>query len=305
MAFSASESAFEGFRIIRREPATVAVWAVLLLLFSVGGVALMAPMMRSLTATALTPGATPTASQLASIGSFGRFSAIILPVELIVFSVFSAAVYRAVLRPQDKAFARLRLGGDELRLLGLFIVLAILMFIVFMAVALVAALIAAGVIAASGSTGNSGLLLMVLVIYGAMIAVWAWLGVKFSFAAPMTFAERRFRVFESWKATKGKFWPLLGCYLLAFVFIILIALVDVVISGALLFGMSGGSLSGLTAMFKPDGAFMNLTSPVYIARLLIGSVFGVVLWVVGLAPAATAYREIAGPRPQDQADAFT
>ncbi len=305
MAFSASESAFEGFRIIRREPATVAVWAVIVLVLSVGGAAVMAPMVRGM-ATSFVPGAAPNANQLAALGSLSRIFLVAVPLELIALSVFSGAVYRAVLRPEDKGFARLRLGSDELRLIGVYLLLGLFMFAVFMVIGLVAGIVSAGVIAAAGKTGMGAVGLVLVVIYLAMLLVAAWMSVKFSFAAPMTFAQRRIRLFGSWTATKGRFWPLLGCYLLAFVFMILIILVNVVVSAALVFAMSGGSLSSLTTLVNPSSAasVMNVLSPVYIARLVIGAAFGVVLWTVALAPAARAYREIVAPRPEDQAETF-
>ena len=40
---------------------------------------------------------------------------------------------------------------------------------------------------------------------------------RFSLAGVMTSAERRQRVSDSWRLTKGRFWRLLGCYGLAVV----------------------------------------------------------------------------------------
>ena len=304
MAFSASDSAFEGFRIIRREPVTVLIWAALLLVLSFALTAVMAPMVRDMTSN-LTPGAKSPAVQLALFGNLGRIYLVAIPIELIMLSVFSAAVYRAILRPEDNGLARLRFGADELRLIGLYLLLGLFLFVVFVVLALVAALLAGGVIAVTRSSGNAGIGLTVVIIYLALIAGWALLGVKLSFAGPMTFAQKRIRLFSSWNATKGKFWPLLGCYLLAFVFMIIIALADLVVSGAVMFGMGGGSLSGLMNLFNPAAASaMNVLSPVHLVRLVLGAGFGVVLWTVALAPSAKAYREIAAPRPEDQAATF-
>ncbi len=305
MAFSASESAFEGFRIIRREPATVAIWAVILLVLSLGATAVMAPMLRGMMTT-FTPGATPTVTQMAALGNIWRIYLVAIPLELIALSVFSAAVYRTVLRPEEKGFARLRIGPDELRLMGLYLLLGLFFFGIFLVIGIVAGLLSVGVIAAAQSTGTGAIILITAIIYLATLLVSAWMSVKFSFAAPMTFAQKRIRLFGSWNATKGKFWPLLGCYLLALVFMIIILLVDLVVSGAVMFGMSGGSLNGLMSLFSPSAAAsaMNVLSPVYVVRLVVGAAFGVVLWIVALAPAASAYRDIVAPKPKDQAETF-
>jgi hypothetical protein len=37
-----------------------------------------------------------------------------------------------------------------------------------------------------------------------------WLALRLSMAAPMTFADNQFRLFESWTLTKGQGWRLLG-----------------------------------------------------------------------------------------------
>ena len=305
MAFSASESAFEGFRIIRREPATVAIWVVILLVLGGAAMAVMLPLLNGFTAS-VTPGATPSGTQLAALGSLMRVYLFALPIYLVLLSVFTAAIYRAVLRPQEKGFARLRLGGDELRLIGLFLLMGLFFFAVFLVLGFVAGLVVGGLFAATGAKGAGGFALAMMVIYLALIAVCVWFGVKFSFAAPLTFSQKRIRFFASWGATKGKFWPLLGCYLLAWVFVILVLLVDLVVSGALMLGAAGGDFSRVSsAMLRPDvTSAMGLLSPIYIVRLVVGAIFGVVMWMVGIAPAASAYREIVAPKPEDQAETF-
>ncbi len=283
----------------------MAIWAVILVVLSAATSAVMLPVLSGFTA-AIKPGGGTSPSQLAALGNLMWVYLAALPVELVVFSVFTAAVYRAVLRPEERGLARLRFGGDELRLMGLYLLLALFFFAVFIAVGIVAALVAGGAIAATRPAGPAGGVLSVLVIFALMMAAWAWLGVKLSFAAPMTFTQKRIRMFASWGATKGRFWPLLGCYLLAWVFVILVMLVDLVVSGVFVLGMAGGSFSRMaTTMVRPDvSSAMSLFSPIYLVRMIVGAAFGAVIWTVGFAPAASAYREVAGPKPQDQADTF-
>lgn len=310
MAFSASDSAFEGFRIIRREPLTILVWAVALALIDVAAVSAMLPWLRSAASSfGATPG-TPATPAMAGgmIGQIGLLYLIGIPLYLLVTSVFSAAIYRAVLRPDERGLGRLRLGADELRLAGVTVLVALLFLGLSIAIGIVAAILGVGMVFAtrqSGAIGSIGIILMI-VLYVAALGGFAWAAVRLSFAAPMTFALRRIHVFSAWKLTKGRFWPLLGCYLLALVFVILMGLVDAAISAVLAFGLSGGSLSrAATGMMKPDYAsLLTLFTPLFVMRLIVGSAFGSVMWtVMGAAPAA-AYREIAGPKPEDQAETF-
>ncbi len=308
MAFSASEAAFEGFRIIRREPKTVVIWGVMLLVFSAVGVAAMLPILKGAeSGFGVTPGAPANpAAVSAMMGRMGELYLIGVPLYLLAMSVFNAAVYRAVLRPQETGVGRLRLGGDELRLAGVYVLVGLLCLALFFAVALIAVIVGVGM-AAALRQAPAAAVIMILLLYLLVMAAFAWVAVRLSFAGPMTFARKRIHLFSSLRLTKGRFWSLLGCYLLALVFVILIGLVDAAVSGVLVIGMNGGSLSrAATSFFRPDySSLASFYSPVYIVRLVVGAVFGVVIWTVMAAPPAAAFRDIAGPKAEDQADAFS
>ena len=55
----------------------------------------------------------------AAVAQAGPMYAAMLPAYLLIVAVFSAAVFRLILRPQDSRYAYLRLGKDELRLVFL------------------------------------------------------------------------------------------------------------------------------------------------------------------------------------------
>jgi hypothetical protein len=313
MAFSASESAFEGFRIIRREPILLAVWGGVQLLFSVAITVISLPVMRSVAVKVELPpvsggAANPAAAHLAAMSGAGWIYLVLVPVYLLLFSVLGAAVYRTVLRPDDNSLGRLKFGPDELRLTGLWVLIGLVYFGAMLGILLVlGALFAGAAIAGRGSTGATVVVALVsLALYLGFFLSYCWVAVRLSLAGPMTFAKGRISLFSSWKLTKGHFWPLFGCYLLAAVFAILIGLVELAIIGALNLGASGGSFTAAaTAMTRPDvRSYASYFSIARIVGLVIGAPFAGLFWAVLMAPAAVAYREIAGPRPEDQAEAF-
>lgn len=303
--FSASDAAMEGFRIARRKPMAMLAWAGASLVISLVSAALMVTlfgeslnqMMQMDQASESSPD-----EAIALMGQMGLFYLVLFPIVILIFAIFTAAVYRAVLKPQDDKFAYLRLGADELRLAVVQVVLFLLMILATFALAMVIGLVAAAIgIAAGGGDAGVGAAVAigfaVAVLYigmlVAMLAIWT----KFSFAGPMTFVDRKIRIFESWRATKGFFWPLLGSYLLAVVLGIVVSMLGGVIGLAFVAALGGlDANAGWMAMI--EGGQMDFTSlgafftPANIANMVVSSLFSALTYAIFLAPPAVAYRDI-------------
>ena len=300
MAFSASEAAMEGFRIARREPATIAIWCVLQLILGVAVTVVTFPYMRPLMAlealsasgtTSLTP-----AAAMAALEPMLGLTAVMIPIELVLVSVLGAAVYRAVLRPEDKGLGRLRLGGDELRLGILWIELGLFVWAAGILALIVLVILASGLVAATkGSPAN--VLALVMMAYLIVAAGMAWLAVRLSLAAPMTFATRQVRLFSAWRLTKDCFWPLFGCYLLTFIFMIMIGFAQLFMGYLAALAISGGSIVQAASSYSHAdySSLQAYLTPVRVVALLINALLGGVYWSVALAPAAVAYKEMVGP----------
>ncbi|GAA0623432.1 hypothetical protein GCM10009422_19360 [Brevundimonas kwangchunensis] len=265
-------------------------------------VALFGDSMSQLIAASNTP-ATDPAEVAALFGQMAGMYAVLLPFVLLIFSIFTGAVYRAVLRPTESGMAYLRLGATELRLAVVLVALWALSIVLTFALALCIGVIAAVIAMAAGGGGaGAGIAtaLIVLVLYLVMIAGLLAFWVKFSFAAPMTFAEGRIRIFQSWKATKGHFWPLLGAYVLAGILGIMVSFLGSAISFAFMMALSGASAGSLDAMFQMLQAdYTSLqsffTAPM-IANLVVTSFFSALTYAIFLAPPAVAYRDIVGDK---------
>ena len=306
MAFSATHAATEGFRIVRREPRTVAAWAAVVLVFSLASTVVMIPLMGPMLAGMASGGPVPQAQALARLGDALKVEGAAIPLLLISVAVFSCAVYRAVLRPDDRRFARLRIGGDELRLVLLLVVLTLASVVGLVLLFIAAGLgVAAASIVVGGSPG-AAVFAVVAILYLAVLWVCIWAGVRLSLAGPMTFAQRRLRITSAWKLTKGRFWPLLGSYLLSFAFLLILYMVAFSFYGVIGFAVGGGSITNVaTSLFRPDySSLQAFFTPTRVIYQVIGALVGSVMYAVMFAPAAAAYRSIAELSPDNQAATF-
>jgi hypothetical protein len=300
MAFSASDAAVEGFRIARREPIAIVGWSVVQLIFGVVMILVTMPFLRSMAAMQ-TVGAADRANPAALMAALEpslAFTGAIIPLELVLFAVLSAAVYRVVLRPEDKGLARLKFGGDELRLGILWIEMG-LFFAGVGVLAFIPIVIVFAVLAAAMKASPSDIVLLVMTIYVVLLGVFVWLGVRFSLAGPMTFARREVLLFPAWKLTKGRFWPLFGCYLLTVIFMMIIGLVVLCVEAAGALAISGGDLAkaGASLMHPDYSSLQAYLTPSRVVILLINAVLGGVYWSVAFAPAAVAYKAFVGDTP--------
>lgn len=278
--FSASEAALEGFRLTRERPGTIVAWSGI---YAVSMLGIGEIMFSSLGTEAL---------QIARKGHFSPEDAeiiatklahsvpaflLILLLAVILVSVITAGIFRLVLRPTEKGFAHLRLGGDEMRL-----TLVNLMLFGIGMLCLVLGFLA---IAAAEQAGSAPAFIAAPIV----AAVTIWLGVRLSLATPMTFHTRRISLAAAWELTRGRFWPLLGMIFLAVVFYILIWVLVTVIYFVLL-QLGGG----------PDAvAHGNTVAAIAIgaAAFVLQILLSVVQLVMIYAPFAVGYQQLHGDQP--------
>lgn len=300
MAFSATEAAFEGFRMAREKPGAIIAWAVFYLLYTVLLTAALVQVMGPEMSTMMQQGREPTtdpAEAMALLQTLGKLYAVLLPLGLVFSAVLLCAVYRAVLRPQEKGLGYLKFGGDELRMMLLFVIL-FLLFLVFYVVILIAGSVvgvAVGAAAAAAGGQPSAIAGIFVVVSSAlMLAALIYFLVRLSLAGPATFARRKLTLGAAWRMTKGRFWSLFGAYLLAVVLALVVMLLVYAIGAGVALAVGGG-MEGLTGMFMPDfSSLQAYFSPGRIALTLVGSVVSGLIAAIMYAPAAVAYRELSG-----------
>lgn len=189
-----------------REPRAFLIWTGLWLA-TFSAAALVVAMS---TPAALAQARANTTSDLAN--RFGPFSFIVVLMFLLVWLVTALAAFRAVLRPEERRWFYLRFGSDELRL-GLLTLVAFFALVgAGGAPATVVFMLASPIMRALPAASR------MIAEVGVAITVWleVWLGVRLSLIAVETFSEQRFHLAAYWPVTRGRFWYLLGVYMLFF-----------------------------------------------------------------------------------------
>ncbi|MFC3069607.1 hypothetical protein [Phenylobacterium soli] len=268
-SFSPSDAALAGAQTIRRHWRVVAGWA----LFNL--VALVAMIVVTVVvAIGVSAAAGGGASELS--GVLGGLVASIGTVAIQVIIV--GGLYRLMVRPEEPAFLHLRIGPDELRIFAVWLGLMVIIFLVI-GVAVMGA-------AAMRDTPGAG---FAIVTAGFVAAVW--LGVRFSMAAPASFAQRRLVFAQSWRITRGQVWRLIGMSLLA---ACLVALVSIAawVALVLVSGFTAGFGSVIEAMSDPEA--LQSHPGLYLSQMAFELVLSPFMIVLGAAPAMAAYQALEG-----------
>jgi hypothetical protein len=210
MSFSPTQSALEGFRLVGRRPVSFAVWSLLIGLtmwaFFAGFLWVFVDFSRVIEGKPL-----GVEDLLPLAGRFLLFWLLGMIGMLVLFAVLMGGVLRATLKPTQRAFAYLRLGGAELRLIALQLV----MFVILLLCEAAAAGAVAAVAYSSLAPGAKVLIGACLVV--AFIAFVVIVLVRLSLAGPLIVARGRLDLSGAWALSRGRFWPLLGMGLLAYV----------------------------------------------------------------------------------------
>jgi hypothetical protein len=193
-----------------------------------------------------------------------------------------------VLRPRDARAGYLRLGMDEVRMGVLNVILGLLWGTVIFGVVIVTALAAE----TASTTAPSGMVLIGDAATLVMIGLGMLVLVRLSLAAPMTFAERRLRVFESWQLTSGCFWRLFWAYVMAFLLgavVLLLMLIVVTAVAAIGMQLSGVPLAALGQMSSNP----IVVASAFVSQAATAAMF-TCFWVVWKAAPAQAYKDLTG-----------
>ena len=293
MTFPATDCAFEGFRLTRRAPLAVLSWAAAYAVFIGLMFLLVGPhfvtvlsVISEMQAQGQTEPSPEDVERLAQ--AYGVIIGWAMPLGLLFSAVISTAIARSVIRPEDRKFGYLRVGKDELRVLGASLLVSLIMFAVtfvgFMVVTL----------ATAGAMALPALWLVVVLLSLAIIGLLIWLSVRLSLVVPSTFAEGRIMLKPAFAMTGKKvFWPLLGMAIIAGIMAMLVGLLGSAVAAPLSL-MVGGSEQLVAMQGASVPSLLSALGPMLAVSLVVQAVLSAAQIVIMYAPFSAAYLQLKG-----------
>lgn len=299
--FSIGTAIGEAFGLMRRRPLAVFVWGLLMVAPMFGALGLMFPAMGEIFANMPDPdtGAAGDSAfsegMVAQMMQFQMASLLANLGQYVGMAIVYTAIFRAVLRPAERAFFSVRVGMDELRVavaglaigIGIYIVM---IFGVLMCVALGFGLWGQGATVALWTCGIVGLALFVALLWGLA---------RVSLIAPASVLYRDFAFAQGWKLAAGKGWSLLGMLLLLYLMVVVIYVVVIIIASVAAGGViasTGSAWEGAgheANPFEGMSAWMAVNWPwLVVGGLVLSWVYGAFMTLM-VAPFASACRQLA------------
>lgn len=225
----------------------------------------------------------------ASVMAIGPMYFLFQLVFYVIVASYEAACLRWMIHGETGGLFGLSLGADTWRVYFTYWI----WFFLFMAYGIVLLVVLGGVGAALGISASAsgdpaqmggGILAMVLLFLAWLLGM-IFFGVRFAPAAATSVARRRFAFFEAWTVTKGRFWALLG----AFVLLILMYIVGYFIFSMIAsFALVGGMMSQIQntgAEPSPEDMYALFATPavaIPLAVICLVAVIGSLVWTIAL-----------------------
>lgn len=285
--FSATDAGMAGFAVTRNRPTVVGAWVVVMVVVNLITTVLIAALagpslaaLNSLGQAEIEANPTRMFELLAAMAPAGLAT---IPVTLVAYGVVYVALYRAILTPGASGPA-FTLGAPELRQIGVMV----LQFLALGGIYLATVIVMVGAVSILGALGA----FVALVALIAGVVMLFRVGVRLSLAGPSTFINGRIEFARAIKLTQGHYWPMLGAYLLGFVFSIIVGLLAFVIYGALAFVIGGPEgVANATGSQMTDIA--SVFTPLSLLYVVFAGVLSAFTGILMSAPAADIYRQLA------------
>jgi len=226
----------------------------------------------------------PTSSAFTPPASVMALGPMLLLLQLfyyVIAAAYEAACLKWMIRGESDGVFGFSFGADTWRIYftyWIWFFLSLLFGIVFLIVAggLMGSVFAFGAAAADASSMGGAAVVMFGVV-AVLLLVVIYVCVRLAPAAATSIASRRFAFFDAWKVSKGRFWGLLGAFVLLWVMGIVGYLVLSFVAGmALVLGL--GSQAGVLSQGgSPQVLFEAMAQP----QILIPLVLAYGLMIIG------------------------
>lgn len=285
--FSATDAAFEGFRVARERPLTIVAWAGVFLAMNIAGIVLQTTLGDQKSIDEMMEMIRLGQSTSAHLGDFFAkqlpYLAATIPISLLFYGIMFAAAFRVVIEPESSSNG-LQVGVQELRQTWLIIVISLLLFVANTGMLFFGLVLINATAMVSKAVGG----FVGFVVFLTWFALYIVVPIRLSLAGPQTFTEHRLRPFNSWSLTRGRFWPIAGTYVLATAFAVIVMLLGMsVIAG--LVAVTGNQLEPTITPTTLSGYLQ----PVYVVVTISWSVLEAMAWAILICPAAVVYQHIA------------
>ncbi|UDF02582.1 hypothetical protein [Asticcacaulis sp. AND118] len=289
---SSVDFAFEGFRIIRERPILILWWGMVLLVALILSTALLMSVAGP-EWNALIQGQLPNDPEKAGemVVRLGPAYLLALMVTLVFSAIITCAIYRAVLGGHSPRFGFLRLGVDEVRQVALSFVLALVIIVVTLLSAVALAILGGLLSLLAGALSQA-----IVPVIGALTAVAAmgfniWLMVRLSMVSVQSFDEGHFNLTGSIRLTQGRFWSLLGGFVVAFLMAVVVSMLAQTVYMALAVLVTGHDVTTVDQVPRPDvSQLANIVEPLTGVYLAVNGVIAPLTTAIMIGAVAAAYQ---------------
>ncbi len=294
-----------GFGLIRRRPGLVLMWGLAQVVMFLPILAILGTFYLSLFGQIAANGpqslASPEALQAFNAQMLGIQGPMFLMDLVVIFTsmILYCAVFRALIAPEERRFAYLRVGAAELFLFVLYFG-----FIIGLVAAILLGAVAVGVVVAILFVVHAQVAGVLLCVLAALIALVAmvWVLLRFSMVGPMMVADREFRFLESWQLTRGHAGDL---FLIALGIIVILIVGEMILVGVFLTVGVGvvltaaGGADHVEAFMARPGAALAPLAPVLVGGAILAIPLAGCVRTIAAAPWARAYLDLIRPTSPD------
>lgn len=204
-----------------------------------------------------------------SVMAIGPAYLLLLLGYYILLASYEAACLRWMIHGETGGLFGLTLGADTWRVYFSYWIWLLLLIVFYIVCAIVAGgAVASVMIGMQGGAEPSASTVIVPLIAGfLMLCALIYFGVRFAPAAATSIARKKFAFFDAWTVSKGRFWGLLGAFVLLFL-MFFVFVIAVEVAFVVMVGMSAMGNIGHAEPQSAEEAFRAFATPQYMAGVI-------------------------------------